>query len=325
MKKYVCLFLLLACASVQSRAQDDDIYFVPSKEEIKKAEQPVHSEYDAILSGEETENWAEGRGNGHWDVDDYNRRGEHSAATAETDSVEAYDSMSGSGEYTTRIVRFHSPRVGIYVSSPYYVDVYDYYWNDPWFYNPWYNDYFYWGWRPYAWGGWHSWHCWYDPWYHGSWGWHPHYYPTWGPPRYAYRGPGNRYGGRYDGVASRPSSGRYFSTTGSSRQNGISTSSRPSQRYNTGSGSRPSRNFGTSGTTRPSRNYGTSGNSRPTGTSGNVNSGSSRPSRSFGNSSSGSSSSRPSSSYSSSRSFGSGSSIGSSSRSGGGRSFGGRR
>lgn len=318
MKKTASLLVLIFCGFVCGYGQDDDIYFVPSKKETP-VKDIVYSRPEAapVDEREEPANWAEGRGNGGWDVDAYNRRGKQMAQASAADTLaqeEAYAEESGA--YTARLVRFHSPTIGVYVSSPYYVDYCDIWWYDPWLYSPWYG----WGWRPYAWGGW--WGGWYDPWYGWgpAWGWHPG--PSWGwRPAYAYRGPGNRYNGSHRGGGvgtSRPSS-RYFSSTGGTRYAGTTRSS--ASRYSSSSRPSSSRTFGNAATrlssgvstnsssTRTSRGQ-VSGTSRPSSTS--------TPSRSFGNSS-GSRYSSPSRSGSS-RPSGTGRSFG-----GGGGSRGGRR
>ena len=69
---------------------------------------------------------------------------------------------------TERIILFHSPSVGVVISSPYYWD----YYYDPWWYGSW-------RWPYYAWSSW----WWYDPWYPG-WGWGP---PYWGHVHWPHR------------------------------------------------------------------------------------------------------------------------------------------
>lgn len=298
-------------------AQSDDVYFVPSKADKAKSKTetveastytplPYNSNESDGVS--EHDNWADGRGNGHWDVDQYNRRNEDGNYSSDNDTLadDAYSDGYGDNSCTSLIVRFHSPRVGVYVSSPYYWSLYDP-WFDPWFYDSWYSfgwpaTYYGWGWRPWRWG----YYGWYDPWYPGwgwgpSWGWYPHYHG----PSYAWnaqRGPHGGFVAYGNGRASRPGfsnsvrpSGTRYANYRPSRNFGNGLTNRPSRSAYRDS-YRPSRNFGNSSSV-PSRNY----NNRPSYT----------PSRSFGNSGA-----RPTFS-SPSRSFGGGS--------GGGRSFGGRR
>lgn len=298
----------MSCGALSSMAQDD-VYFVPSKaSQEPEAKADFKSSYSNVFATEDS-NWAAGRGNGGWDVDAYNRR-YVAADTASTDTATASSETADTGaDYscTVRLVRFHSPTVGVLVSSPYYYDYYTaVYWADPWFYDP------YWGWYGFGWrygsfyaGFW--WGGWYDPWYGPwgpAWGWHHHHHHWAALPPNVHAGPRGGYVAYSNrGTSTRPST-RYFSGRGDA-----------SSRYGTGSldrNYRPSSRYGNTSTDRtfgnvnrqPSRNTST----RPSNTY--------SPSRSFG-SPSGSSVSRPSGN----RSFGTG---GGASR-GGGRSFGGRR
>lgn len=319
MKKILSLMLLAAVGFMPATAQDDDVYFVPSKS--SKTSQKDRSNFSSqaeripVEASNTYDNLYEMSDR---DIDAYNRR---YAVTDSIDAADDYAEDNEEGTYTRRLVRFHSPTVGVYVSSPYYDVVADYYWYDPWF-TPWYYSPFYgpnyaWTWSPWAydwyWGwGWHTW--WYDPWHYHH---HHHWYDTaWRP--------------SFNG---RPGNGRYIDTYRRV------TADRPSRNYNYASGTttsrtRPSRSYNTStsGADRAGRQFGNSSNSsqrssRSFSGSGNSSQSTQRnygttPSRGVGNSSVGS------------RSFGSGSSVGSGhsmggSRSmgggGGGRSFGGRR
>ncbi|MDY2623848.1 MAG: hypothetical protein SOV62_05075 [Alloprevotella sp.] len=319
MKKILSLMLLAAVGFMPATAQDDDVYFVPSKS--SKTSQKDRSNFSSqaeripVEASNTYDNLYEMSDR---DIDAYNRR---YAVTDSIDAADDYAEDNEEGTYTRRLVRFHSPTVGVYVSSPYYDVVADYYWYDPWF-SPWYYSPFYgpsyaWTWSPWAydwyWGwGWHTW--WHDPWYHHH---HHYWYDTaWRP--------------SFNG---RPGNGRYIDTYRRV------TADRPSRNYNYASGTttsrtRPSRSYNTStsGADRAGRQFGNSSNSsqrssRSFSGSGNSSQSTQRnygttPSRGMGNSSVGS------------RSFGSGSSVGSGhsmggSRSmgggGGGRSFGGRR
>ena len=319
MKKILSLMLLAAVGFMPATAQDDDVYFVPSKS--SKTSQKDRSNFSSqaeripVEASNTYDNLYEMSDR---DIDAYNRR---YAVTDSIDAADDYAEDNEEGTYTRRLVRFHSPTVGVYVSSPYYDVVADYYWYDPWF-TPWYYSPFYgpsyaWTWSPWAydwyWGwGWHTW--WYDPWHYHH---HHHWYDTaWRP--------------SFNG---RPGNGRYIDTYRRV------TADRPSRNYNYASGTttsrtRPSRSYNTStsGADRAGRQFGNSSNSsqrssRSFSGSGNSSQSTQRnygttPSRGMGNSSVGS------------RSFGSGSSVGSGhsmggSRSmgggGGGRSFGGRR
>ncbi len=322
MKKILPLLLLAACVSLPLQAQEDDVYFVPSKskKEVVRPAQSVASQSRVDMI-ERTEGSAP-RSNG-MDVDAYNRRYRPAdtldVATEEREEADA-SAYAPSDSYTLRLVRFHSPTVGVWVSSPYYAVVTDYgvadVWLDPWdvYYSPWYTSY--WGWSSWGWSSCPSF------WWSYNWGWNPywhHHYPIWhhphhpvypgGHPSYAWR-PSGRPSGRplSDGrVSYRPS--RDLGQSGNRYVSG-----RPSRSYNKDASS--SRSVST---TRPSRQIGTS--TRTTKPSGQRDY--SRPSRSTG------SSERPSRSYSApSRSmggsFGGGGSAGGGRSMGGGRSVGGR-
>ncbi len=328
MKKILTLLICTVFMATATWAQDDDVYFVPTKKADKKGygNSAPRSEYVPLpVVPADEENWAAGRGNNGRDVDEYNRRG----TTVDTVSTAVADEEVD-GYYTSRLVRFHSPTVGIYVSSPYYGLLTDYYWYDPW-YSPWAYDFYPyswygWGWRPYYYGsyryGWHHNYWWDCAW---GWGWHHHHGPAWGwghgpgyKPNRNVRPGGRRYDGRYQAGNYRPS--RDFGTN-----NRYSGTSRPSRNYTSGT-SRPNRNEatttrstprlateGSTTTSRPSRNYNNNSGNRS-----NSSNRSYTPSRSNSSRSSGSSFSAPSRSGGSSgggRSFGGG----------GGRSGGGRR
>lgn len=326
MKKILPLLLLAASVSLPLQAQDDDVYFVPSKskKEVKTDYRPAvrQSEVDMLETTAGTSTASRSQMSDE-DVDAYNRRYRpadtlSSAAVEDVDDAENY---SSSESYTVRLVRFHSPTVGVWVSSPYYAvvtdDLYADIWLDPWdlYYSPWYTPYY----RPYWSWGWSS--C-SSFWWSCGWGWDPywhhHHYPIWhhpyhpiypgGHPSYAWRPSGR--------PVSRPiGDGRlsYRPSREYSQSAGRSVSGRPSRSYST----TPSSNRSVS-TTRPSRQIGTSTRTKTPSNQRDYSS----PSRSLG------SSERPSRSYSApSRSMGGsfgGGSVGGGRSMGGGRSVGGR-
>ena len=334
MKKYILFILTLIFAFSQTGfAQDDDVYFIPKKSKKEKKEKTEHvqvteSDYEYISSGSsEYDNWAEHRTNGSRDVDEYNRRKpSNKSYSNDNEKDESYNAdESANGTYTERIVRFHSPRVGVYVSSPFYIDYFDV-WYDPWYYDPWFGSYTYIGWH--GWGpsfywsnSWYWRNPWYDPW-GPCYGWYyPHYYPSYHYrpiPNGAHRGPHGGY--VYYGHRNNTSGGRYSSIH--HRYNNSGISGRPSRNYGSRPSYRPSREYGNSSSRRPSREYNKS-NSRPSRSFGN--SSGESPSRSYQSSPSRSYNSTPSRSYN--RSFNSGHSGSGRSFGGGhsGRSFGGRR
>lgn len=367
MKKSLLLLAMCLISSVGTYAQDDDVYFVPSSKDRAAAQSndtynyndTGRSSYSPIEGDDqyESSDWAAGRGNGGRDVDEYNRRGKNYKGDVLADTLssqqlydQGYDDGYEDGSYTARIVRFWSPRAGVYVSSPYYMDYYDLCY-DPWYYgygSPWswgWSGWWGWGswygWRPYY-NSWYGWGGWYDPWWGGPYygygwgwgGWHPNHWV----PSNADRGPVGgwiSYGGRRgsgvsyaDGGRSttgvRPS--RSFGYTGGGRSSALgsglrggSNSTRPSRSFGSilrGDSNTPSRNttrgFGNN-SSRPSRSF----DSNRSNNENRSYSQPSMPSRSFGNSGSFSGGSRGS--------FGGGGIGGGARGGGGGRSFGGRR
>lgn len=280
MKRIIAVLLLAVGWTLPLIAQDD-VYFVPSKKSQEEKTEPRRVRPETVPSPrvcqevEENETWAAADRNADWDVDRYNRR-----TRTTDDSVDAADydetDYETPGECTTLLVRFHSPRFGVFVSSPFYYDFLDY-WYDPWFDWAWYGWY---GWgRPYwAWG-------WGGPWWGFSWGWGPSWAWTphhWHHPRPLY---GNGPHGGYVAYGRRNTLARPSRNFGNTRR----TWNRPSRNYapnrrqfapsrdygrrpsnNFRSPSRPSRNFGNPGVS-PSRSFGNSGSGRV-----------STPSRSFG-------------------------------------------
>lgn len=291
------MMMLMGSLVIAGYAQDDDVYFVPSKKKqnTQPAEEyvPNESTYTPITpydTPNDYDNWADGRENGDRDVDEYNRRYRNdnldNDSTA-TDSNWTEPEDYANGDCTARLVRFHAPHAGYVVSSPYYADVVDV-WLDPWFYDPWYSP---WGWYSwnYGWYGWnygwgYGWHygwgwspywgsywgpgwAWCDPWHHHHHGWGPGWWePGHGhhPNYYAGNiGPRGGYVGRYD-----RNNTHIAGTTGSNRGYRPGTSGVGGSRGNT---YRPSRNYGNSDY-RPSRTTGNSNTSRSGRSFGNTNS-----------------------------------------------------
>lgn len=189
-KLFWTLFLALI-TSLSMQAQDDDLYFTPSK---KKKGQNMNATVTSVRSNQQSVSTTNTRptlavyNNNSRDEDEYNRRDANYAGAWQTDGG-AQDSLIGSVDtvyevspdmydpesdfvYSRRLLRFHSPRFGFALSSPYYWDlVYGYgvynYLYDPFYWDLY--DPFYWD---YGWGyGW-SWR----PWYSTFYGWHSPYY-----------------------------------------------------------------------------------------------------------------------------------------------------
>ena len=184
-----CFFtsiLLVSCIFVESFAQNDDLYFIPT---VKKQD----TEKDKSKQTQEQESTSSYSNNEEWDVDAYNRRyatspyinndtvyidDEQDIESSDWDESESL--LDDNYTYSRRLLFFHAPTIGVLVSSPYYWDLcytsyYDtfYYWNDPFYIV---------GWHPYPWFTFH-WHTpWYDPWWHRP--------PIWNrPPLWGHRPP----------------------------------------------------------------------------------------------------------------------------------------
>ena len=185
MKKLLLISMLIGAMPLSMMAQDDDLYFVPSKKKVETTGSSVRNtaERPTYYAGSNR------------DIDEYNRRGKFRSSyqTIGTDSL------------GNDIIEFHEG-TGIYPDTVFVDSMWmakngyndfdndftysrrmsrwdDYYgWYDPWFYG-------HWGWRPL---GYYSW---YDPWYYGPYGWYSSWYDPW---YYGYYGWGYPYGwGRY--------------------------------------------------------------------------------------------------------------------------------
>ncbi len=183
------ILVLIFIISTGAHAQYDDMYFVPKKKDkVAKSSKEVSDNYRSDIDNVN-----------NMDVDVYNRRvtlpsdyeynedvidDESESEEYVTESIDDADY-----EYSSRIVRFHSPRKVI-VSSPWYWDVvytsgsgnwviYDdgIFWDlYPSYYSSWH--YPHWSWNFSLCGGWSSWHFGYHDWWHYHHHYH-HYHPWW--------------------------------------------------------------------------------------------------------------------------------------------------
>lgn len=219
MKRFYFLFFVFGFGLGAIKAQNDDVYFIPNKEQKaqEKAQYEKRQKAKRIYNNEE--NWAEGRGNGNFDVDRYNRRNSSSSAQYDREMEEYYDN-NYHPHYTDRLVRFHAP-YGIFMSSPYYWDYYSYGlspYDAPWswdmaWHRSWSHGWWYWE-RPWF----HSWRWNYYPWSYWDWGWSHRWGRSWGysplPPIIRPRGDIAGYkrgpvgGGRYYSVNGQVQTGR---------------------------------------------------------------------------------------------------------------------
>ena len=285
MKKWILLAAVCSLPLLMM-AQDDDMYFVPTKENVAKEAETWGMPKKTYYSGSNRS------------VDDYNGRLSSTVTPidslgkeVETDDYKYTRQLSRFDDYTPSQAYWEGYRDGRW-TSPWYYGRYGWYstWYDPWYiswYDPWYS----------------SWYDpWYDSWYYCSYGYYGYY--GWASPwRYGWYRPIYYYGGRIRTTtahdrfhANRNVSGSSSFGNGFGRARGGSSNSR-----------------GGFGNSRSSSNRSTTTQRSTFGNSRSNNSG-------FGSRSSSSNSS----SYSSSSSFGSNRS-GSSSSSGGSRggSFGG--
>ena len=181
MKKLLFLSLVMGSMPLSMMAQDDDMYFVPSKERVVEQRStygmPAHTYYSGSTRS----------------VDEYNRRGSayQYFNPADSSDIIAFDAVQGLypdslGDYqlTREMARWDG-----YTPSDSYWEGYDrgrrdsWGWHSPWYYSyyyPWYSSWYYDPWY----------YSWYDPWYYGYYGWHG-YYSSWYHPWY--------YGGYYGG------------------------------------------------------------------------------------------------------------------------------
>ena len=188
MKKLVLLSVLLGAMPITMMAQDDDLYFVPTKENVAKEAEKYGMPTDTYYAGSTRS------------ADEYNRRAWSRVAPIDSAGNDIIDfdgkrgvypdsvfSDASDYKYTKKMSRFdgYTPseaywegyRDGRWTSPWYYSSYYS--WYDPWYYDPWYYD-TYWGWRsPYYYSAW------YGPRYYYGW-YGPRYYGWYGPRYYRY-------------------------------------------------------------------------------------------------------------------------------------------
>lgn len=275
-------FLLLAFAgafALQSWAQSDDMYFLPSKSKTKVAPQETSAYYVGSSR----------------DVDEYNRRGRFGSSCQPIgpdslgNDIIAFQKGTGvypDSSYVDTTFSYICNSDWEYEEFPYTRSLsrwYGYY--DPWlysnwepgmwsFFGPWYDDPWYYG----------SYAGWYDPWFFGyrRWGW-PYYggwyswgwnYPYWGGSHVHYAGgnprgvTGNRTWSYSGGAGRGTTAGRYPGTHGSANT-GTSRNTYTSRSKNNRSfGSRISTNNAYSNNSQnraytPNRSTTTFGNNAP--------------------------------------------------------------
>ncbi len=211
MKKIVFLLLIALCLPIGLMAQsyDDDLYFIPSKEEKKETvpvrKEPAQREVTTnIYTAPGTAVVIQDRKGNTRDVDEYNRRYDARDNDFEMDNDTLYirekaqsdldgewvngefEGSQDDYEYAERIIRFRNPRFAVSISSPFYWDVV--YGTNPWEWNvytdglyayafPTFSNPLWWDWRYNSYGpGW-GW-GWSRP-YYGWGGYYPGYWGGW--------------------------------------------------------------------------------------------------------------------------------------------------
>ncbi|MBQ9229572.1 MAG: hypothetical protein IJ190_00155 [Prevotella sp.] len=256
MKKLVLLSVLLGAMPITMMAQDDDLYFVPTKENVAK---------DAEKYGMPTNTYYAGSTRS---ADEYNRRAWSRVAPIDSAGNDIIDFSAERGvypdsaysdatdyEYTRRMSRFddYSPSVAYWEGyrdgrwmSPWYYNSY-YSWYDPWYYDPWYYGGYY--------GGYYGYYGWYSPYYTGWYSPWRYRYGYWGgyyAPRYytGYRGTGARWSRAGVSHHKYSTTNHRYDNTGTSRSYGTrnySNNSRSLGGYRSNSSTRSSNSGGSFG------------------------------------------------------------------------------
>ena len=199
MMKKTMFSVLLVTLPLAVMAQDDDMYFVPSKKSAVRATVGNDGPTSTYYSGSNRS------------VDDYNRRGGsyYQVIANDTTGNDIIDFSAEQGVYPDSaqtedfaLTRQMSRWDGYTPAETYWQGYSDgredaLGWHSPWYYSsfyPWYDSYWYWHdpwyYRHY---GWYS--PWYDPWYYGGYYWH---HPYWyGGYHYTFHGGGSGRGGLY--------------------------------------------------------------------------------------------------------------------------------
>ena len=209
MKKWFLLIFVVGVMPLTMMAQDDDMYFVPSKRSAQRAAVDYGSPRDTYYSGSNR------------DVDEYNRRGSFYEMLPADTLGDIINFSGGLGIYpdstlndyqlTQQMSRFDGYEPGESFWAGYVAGRRDS-WHSPWYYSSYYPFY-----DPWYWDSWY----WYDPWYYGGWygGWHG----GWGYSWHHYgHGHGSYWGYGGGDRTYRPR----ISTTGSTTRSGIGSTAR---------------------------------------------------------------------------------------------------
>ena len=204
MKKWMLLSIMLGAVQLSVMAQDDDMYYVPTKASVAKDKASYGVPRDTYYSGSSRS------------VDEYNRRGSsYEVLPADTGDIISFSAVEG--VYPDSVGDFAITRKmqrwdGYEPSDSYWEGYYQgrrdsWGWHSPWYYSsfyPWYD--YAWGWYdpwydPWYYGSWR--YGWYDPWYSWryGWGWGGYYNSWWYRPSWYYGWYGGYYGSYHGGYA----------------------------------------------------------------------------------------------------------------------------
>lgn len=149
MKRLVLLSIMVSALPLTILAQDDDMYFVPTKKNVQKSKDEYyrHNSYYEPIANDSPGN----------DIIDFNNEiGVYPDSLSEdfalTRQMSRWDGYTPSDAYWEGYDRGRSDGWSVSV------------WHSPWYYSsyyPWYDSY------------------WYDPWYYTPWSWHVGYYDPW--------------------------------------------------------------------------------------------------------------------------------------------------
>lgn len=225
MKKILLSTISAIMLMPMATSAQDDMYFVPTKENVNKASKEYGMPKDTYYCGSNR------------NVDEYNRRLRSTVEPINNDTtandVISFDSIKG--EYPDSLALMEQQEDYKYTRNMSRWDDYavsNAYWNgytdgrfnrwygwssfyDPWYYSSWYYDPWYYDPWYYGYAGWHG------GWYAGWYGWHP--YHTWGWGWYDYHYPiyvGTGGGGRHWSSPVERFKDNRFSRTSSTRING---------------------------------------------------------------------------------------------------------
>ena len=212
MKKILLSTISAIMLMPMATSAQDDMYFVPTKENVNKASKEYGMPKDTYYCGSNR------------NVDEYNRRLRSTVEPINNDTtandVISFDSIKG--EYPDSLALMEQQEDYKYTRNMSRWDDYavsNAYWNgytdgrfnrwygwssfyDPWYYSSWYGWYdpwlyssWYGGWYGPWHGGWYGgWYGWYDPWYYGWGGWYGPWY--WGGPMIGHVSYGGFAGGK---------------------------------------------------------------------------------------------------------------------------------